>query len=294
MEHGISSDDAAEVAQVDYDNQIREQLVEAEAEHNQGNAAAQGEAEAEAPSETYQNAQTQGLFKAEAEVQTLTGPRMHARTQEVLHPQHNHAHSQPQSVDTSDIASDSGHDSESFRVVLDGAMDSTMADDVFSGASGDHITTADAAIATNNTMQQAASSNGAQAPAKFEETMTLSHSVNALLTLRKNVTGTSFTHLVICSWLSMVKWASYVRFFSGRARSRIHWSARDKEHLGEEISDVLIYLVRLADKCDVNLPAALNDKIAKNAQKYPAELVRGSSTRHSEYKRMRIAEESTL
>ena len=54
----------------------------------------------------------------------------------------------------------------------------------------------------------------------------------------------------------------------------IDWSARDKEHLGEEISDVLIYLVRLADKCDVNLPAALNDKIAKNAQKYPAELVR--------------------
>jgi hypothetical protein len=53
----------------------------------------------------------------------------------------------------------------------------------------------------------------------------------------------------------------------------IDWSARDKEHLGEEISDVLIYLVRLADKCDVNLPAALNDKIAKNARKYPADLV---------------------
>ncbi|CAH0478797.1 unnamed protein product [Peronospora belbahrii] len=296
MEHGISSDDAAEVAQVDYDNQIREQLVEAEAEHNQGNAAAQGEAEAEAPSETYQNAQTQGLFKAEAEVQTLTGPRMHARTQEVLHPQHNHAHSQPQSVDTSDIASDSGHDSESFRVVLDGAMDSTMADDVFSGASGDHITTADAAIATNNTMQQAASSNGAQAPAKFEETMTFESLRKRIADFAEERDWNQFhtPRNLLLALNGEVGELCEIFQWKGEVKNTEDWSARDKEHLGEEISDVLIYLVRLADKCDVNLPAALNDKIAKNAQKYPAELVRGSSTKYSEYKRMRIAEESTL
>ncbi|RLN64307.1 hypothetical protein BBJ28_00025114 [Nothophytophthora sp. Chile5] len=54
----------------------------------------------------------------------------------------------------------------------------------------------------------------------------------------------------------------------------VDWSVRDKEHLGEELSDVLIYLVRLADKCDVDLPAALNDKITKNGIKYPADLVR--------------------
>ena len=67
----------------------------------------------------------------------------------------------------------------------------------------------------------------------------------------------------------------------------IDWSARDKEHLGEEISDVLIYLVRLADKCDIDLPAALNDKIAKNARKYPAELVRTCALRV----RIRVADE---
>ncbi|KAI9983155.1 hypothetical protein PInf_007082 [Phytophthora infestans] len=82
--------------------------------------------------------------------------------------------------------------------------------------------------------------------------------------------------------------------WKGEVKSTADWSPRDKEHLGEEISDVLIYLVRLADKCDVNLPAALNDKIAKNARKYPAELVRGSSKKYNEYKRMRITEESTL
>ncbi|RLN02355.1 hypothetical protein BBJ28_00004968 [Nothophytophthora sp. Chile5] len=58
----------------------------------------------------------------------------------------------------------------------------------------------------------------------------------------------------------------------------VDWSARDKEHLGEELSDVLIYLVRLADKCDVDLPAALNDKITKNGIKYPADLVRNVLT----------------
>lgn len=29
------------------------------------------------------------------------------------------------------------------------------------------------------------------------------------------------------------------------------WSAKDKEDLGDELSDVLYYLIRLADRCDV-------------------------------------------
>eukprot|EP01122_Echinamoeba_exundans_P006514 TRINITY_DN1851_c0_g1_i3.p1 TRINITY_DN1851_c0_g1~~TRINITY_DN1851_c0_g1_i3.p1 ORF type:complete len:165 (+),score=8.01 TRINITY_DN1851_c0_g1_i3:57-497(+) len=29
------------------------------------------------------------------------------------------------------------------------------------------------------------------------------------------------------------------------------WSPADKEHLGEELSDVLLYLIRLADRCQI-------------------------------------------
>lgn len=51
----------------------------------------------------------------------------------------------------------------------------------------------------------------------------------------------------------------------------------------EELADVLIYLVRLADKLDVDLMAAAADKIAANARKYPADRVRGSARKYTEY-----------
>ena len=47
------------------------------------------------------------------------------------------------------------------------------------------------------------------------------------------------------------------------------WTTEDKVHLGEELSDVLIYLVRLADRCHVDLPAAAIRKFQLNAEKYP-------------------------
>ncbi|XP_057294504.1 dCTP pyrophosphatase 1-like isoform X2 [Hydractinia symbiolongicarpus] len=61
------------------------------------------------------------------------------------------------------------------------------------------------------------------------------------------------------------------------------WSDRQREHLGEELSDVLIYLVRLADKCNIDLPAAACRKFELNAKKYPAALVSGSNKKYTEY-----------
>ena len=51
----------------------------------------------------------------------------------------------------------------------------------------------------------------------------------------------------------------------------------------QEMSDVLLYLLRLADKCHVDLPAVALAKIRLNAAKYPAELVKGSSKKYNEY-----------
>ena len=50
----------------------------------------------------------------------------------------------------------------------------------------------------------------------------------------------------------------------------------------EELADVLLYLVRLADKLDVDLVQAAKRKMAINAQKYPVEIARGSSRKYSE------------
>lgn len=53
------------------------------------------------------------------------------------------------------------------------------------------------------------------------------------------------------------------------ARGLPNWSPGDKEHLEEELSDVLLYLVQLADVCGIDLGQAALTKIVKNAQKYP-------------------------
>ena len=52
----------------------------------------------------------------------------------------------------------------------------------------------------------------------------------------------------------------------------------------DEMADVLVYLVRLADKLDVDLLEAAARKIEKNALKYPAAKVRGSMKKYSDYK----------
>jgi len=53
--------------------------------------------------------------------------------------------------------------------------------------------------------------------------------------------------------------------------------------IAEELADILLYLVRLSDKLGVNLPEAALNKLEKNAAKYPAEKVRGSAKKYSEY-----------
>jgi len=50
----------------------------------------------------------------------------------------------------------------------------------------------------------------------------------------------------------------------------------------EEIADVLLYLVRLADKLNIDLLAAASDKIQVNAAKYPVDRARGSSKKYTE------------
>ena len=50
-----------------------------------------------------------------------------------------------------------------------------------------------------------------------------------------------------------------------------------------ECADVLNYLLRLSDKLGIDLIAAAHAKIDDNARRYPAEKVRGSSKKYSEY-----------
>jgi dCTP diphosphatase len=51
----------------------------------------------------------------------------------------------------------------------------------------------------------------------------------------------------------------------------------------EELADVLLYLIRLADKLDIDLATAAADKLTVNAQKYPVQKARGSSKKYTEF-----------
>jgi len=50
-----------------------------------------------------------------------------------------------------------------------------------------------------------------------------------------------------------------------------------------EMADVLVYLIRLADKLDIDLVASAWEKLELNRAKYPADKVRGDARKYDEY-----------
>ena len=55
------------------------------------------------------------------------------------------------------------------------------------------------------------------------------------------------------------------------------------EGLRQEIGDVLVYLLELADKFEIDIIQAARDKMALNELKYPAEKVKGKAWKYTEY-----------
>ena len=60
-------------------------------------------------------------------------------------------------------------------------------------------------------------------------------------------------------------------------------TAEKREQVAHEIADTFVYLLRMADVLGIDLIAAANAKIDLNAKKYPAEKVRGSNAKYTEY-----------
>ncbi len=51
----------------------------------------------------------------------------------------------------------------------------------------------------------------------------------------------------------------------------------------DELADILLYSLLLSDRLGIDLIAAAHSKLQDNARKYPAEQVRGSARKYSEY-----------
>jgi len=61
-----------------------------------------------------------------------------------------------------------------------------------------------------------------------------------------------------------------------------HPSPETLRAAGEEIADVLLYLVRLADKLGIDPVAAARDKLRANAERYPVDKARGNARKYTE------------
>jgi NTP pyrophosphatase (non-canonical NTP hydrolase) len=59
--------------------------------------------------------------------------------------------------------------------------------------------------------------------------------------------------------------------------------AQTKEQVGQELSDTLVYLLRIAEVCGIDLIEAANKKIDLNAQKYPVDKCKGSNAKYTNY-----------
>lgn len=57
---------------------------------------------------------------------------------------------------------------------------------------------------------------------------------------------------------------------------------RQREAAREELADVFLYLLRIADRVGVNLVEAADAKLARNAEKYPVDRARGRSDKYTD------------
>ena len=58
--------------------------------------------------------------------------------------------------------------------------------------------------------------------------------------------------------------------------------AARRAEVEQEIGDVMIYLIRLADVLEIDLPNAVRNKMRVNETKYPVEKSRGIATKYNE------------
>lgn len=62
---------------------------------------------------------------------------------------------------------------------------------------------------------------------------------------------------------------------------RLEERPEDYRAVREEVADVQIYLLRLADLLGIDLETAVRDKMSRNAEKYPVELAKGNAVKYN-------------
>ena len=58
---------------------------------------------------------------------------------------------------------------------------------------------------------------------------------------------------------------------------------KKREEIGDEMADVLYFLIRLSQRYNIDLTDALEKKMEKNKERYPIEKAKGSNKKYNEF-----------
>ena len=75
---------------------------------------------------------------------------------------------------------------------------------------------------------------------------------------------------------------AHFRFLSEEQVAALLADAAGREAVEEELADVLFFLLRFAQRFDVDLAAALERKLTKNGERYPVDKARGRNAKYTE------------
>src|SRR6185436_20634584 len=80
-----------------------------------------------------------------------------------------------------------------------------------------------------------------------------------------------------------VEAAELLELFQWRnGEEAMRYAGENRERVSEEIADVAIYLLELVDVLGLDLEKVIEDKLEKNAKKYPVEKSKGRITKYTE------------
>ncbi|MDE1833611.1 MAG: nucleotide pyrophosphohydrolase [Candidatus Micrarchaeota archaeon] len=72
------------------------------------------------------------------------------------------------------------------------------------------------------------------------------------------------------------------RFKSERQMAEMLADPKSREEIGDELVDVLVFLLRFSQMYGMDLSEAFERKMAKNVRKYPVEKARGKNIKYTE------------
>ena len=82
----------------------------------------------------------------------------------------------------------------------------------------------------------------------------------------------------------IVEAAELVEHFQWLTEEKSYKLSQEKhQEVGYEMADILLYLIRLSERLNVDLITAAEEKIKINEKRYPAAKVRGSAKKYSDY-----------